>query len=220
MPGPQTQHKGTVYGDDENAPKPGLGPPVRRRPQHAHRRTSRSHPPRGMTAPRARPARRCAYRPLRHPPPHEPLQPHDRPQPPQLGSRCLITLLHPPPEVREAHRAALLPLAQLLGLGRRRRRRIADRPLVPTTMPSMLHFSRVSKDNEHAMHLHRVAPGSSKLTGNAGDVLQLPAVQAPPPPGPGTTTSARRLAALHRAAREYIYITGPCYNNLNVRPCV
>ena len=21
MPGPQTQHKGTVYGDDENAPK-------------------------------------------------------------------------------------------------------------------------------------------------------------------------------------------------------
>ena len=29
MPGPQTQHKGTVYGDDENAPKPGLGPPVR-----------------------------------------------------------------------------------------------------------------------------------------------------------------------------------------------
>ena len=61
MPGPQTQHKGTVYGDDENAPKPGLGPPVRRRPQHAHRRTSRSHPPRGMTAPRARPARRCAY---------------------------------------------------------------------------------------------------------------------------------------------------------------
>ena len=43
MPGPQTQHKGTVYGDDENAPKPGLGPPVRRRPQHAHRRTSRSH---------------------------------------------------------------------------------------------------------------------------------------------------------------------------------
>ena len=27
MPGPQTQHKGTVYGNDENAPKPGLGPP-------------------------------------------------------------------------------------------------------------------------------------------------------------------------------------------------
>ena len=25
MPGPQTQHKGTVYGDDENAPKPELG---------------------------------------------------------------------------------------------------------------------------------------------------------------------------------------------------
>jgi hypothetical protein len=24
MAGPQTQHKGTVYGDDENAPKPGL----------------------------------------------------------------------------------------------------------------------------------------------------------------------------------------------------
>ena len=47
MPGPQTQHKGTVYGDDENAPKPGLGPPVRRRPRHAHRRTSRSHPPPG-----------------------------------------------------------------------------------------------------------------------------------------------------------------------------
>ena len=48
MPGPQTQHKGTVYGDDENAPKkPGLGPPVRRRPQHAHRRTSCSQPPAG-----------------------------------------------------------------------------------------------------------------------------------------------------------------------------
>ena len=61
MPGPQTQHKGTVYGDDENAPKPGLGPPVRRRPQHAHRRTSCSHPPRGMTAPRARSARRLTY---------------------------------------------------------------------------------------------------------------------------------------------------------------
>ena len=53
MPGPQTQHKGTVYGEDENAPKPGLGPPVRRRPQHSHRRTSCSHHPRGMTAPRA-----------------------------------------------------------------------------------------------------------------------------------------------------------------------
>ena len=39
MLGPQTQHKGTVYGDDENAPKFGtVGPPVRRRPQHAHRR--------------------------------------------------------------------------------------------------------------------------------------------------------------------------------------
>ena len=37
------------------------GRPVRRRPQHAHRRTSCScHPPEGMTAPRARPARRCA----------------------------------------------------------------------------------------------------------------------------------------------------------------
>ena len=57
-------------------------------------------------------------RPLRHPPPHEPLQPHDRPQLQQLG-RSLSTLqLHPPLEVREAHRAALLPLAQLLGLGR------------------------------------------------------------------------------------------------------
>ena len=33
MPGPQTQHKGTVYGDDENAPKPGLSPPMRRRPR-------------------------------------------------------------------------------------------------------------------------------------------------------------------------------------------
>ena len=44
MPGPQTQHNGTVCGDDENAPKPGLGPPVRRRPQHAHRQTSCSHP--------------------------------------------------------------------------------------------------------------------------------------------------------------------------------
>ena len=54
------------------------------------------------------------------------------------------------------------------------------------------------------MHLHRVASGSSKLTGNAGDVPQLPAVQGPPPPpGPGTT-SARRLAALHRA-RDLTY---------------
>ena len=57
-------------------------------------------------------------RPLHQPPPHEPLQPHDRPQLQQLG-RSLSTLqLHPPLEVREAHRAALLPLAQLLGLGR------------------------------------------------------------------------------------------------------
>jgi len=41
--------------------EPGLGPPVRRRPQHAHRRTSRSHPPRGLDrAPHARPAQRCA----------------------------------------------------------------------------------------------------------------------------------------------------------------
>ena len=38
MPGPQTQHKGVVYGDDEHAPKPNrqpeLDPPARRRPQH------------------------------------------------------------------------------------------------------------------------------------------------------------------------------------------
>ena len=47
MPGPQTQHKGTVYGDDENAPKPGLGPPMRRRPQRAHRRTCIRRHPRG-----------------------------------------------------------------------------------------------------------------------------------------------------------------------------
>jgi hypothetical protein len=33
-----------VHGDDENAPKPGLGPPVCSRPQHAHRQTSCSHP--------------------------------------------------------------------------------------------------------------------------------------------------------------------------------
>ena len=54
MPGPQTQHKGVVYGDDENTPKPKrqpeLDPPVRRRPQHTHRRASRSHPPQGLTA--------------------------------------------------------------------------------------------------------------------------------------------------------------------------
>jgi hypothetical protein len=78
---------------------------------------------------------------------------------------------------------------------------------VPTTMPSMLHLSRVPEDNEHAMQLHRVASGSSKLTGNAGDIPQLPVVQGPPPPpGPGTT-SARRLAALHRAARDYLLTT-------------
>ena len=52
-------------------------------------------------------------------------------------------------------------------IGRRRRRRIIDRPLVPTTMPSMLHLSRVPEDNEHAMQLHRVASGSSKLTGKS-----------------------------------------------------
>ena len=38
MPGPQTQHKGVVYGDDEHDPKPNrqpeLDPPARRRPQH------------------------------------------------------------------------------------------------------------------------------------------------------------------------------------------
>ena len=208
MPGPQTQHKGTVYGDDENAPKPGLGPPVRRRPQHAHRRTSCSHPPRGMTAPRARPARRCAYRPLRHPPPHEPLQPHDRPQPQQLGSRCLFTLLlHPPPEVREAHRAALLPLAQLLGLGRRRRRRITDHssgpPLLSTTMPPP---SGLPEEYDHTMQLHSAATSSSHLTGNADDLPQLPVGQAPESPGVGTS-SARRLAALHRAARDWYLLT-------------
>ena len=71
---------------------------------------------------------------------------------------------------------------------------------------------------EHAMHLHRVAPGSSKLTGNAGDFPQLPGVQAPPPPGPGTTTSARRLAALHRAARVLTYLL-PCTKRLVTLRC-
>ena len=73
-------------------------------------------------------------------------------------------------------------------------------------MPSMLHSSGWPEDNEHAMHLHRVASGSLKLTGNAGDVPQLPVVQGPPPPpppGPGTTSA--RLATLHRAARDYYY---------------
>ena len=64
MPGAQTQHKGTVYGDDENAPETGTRPagaPRRPKAKHAHRRTSRSHPPRGMTAPRA-PDRRDGVR--------------------------------------------------------------------------------------------------------------------------------------------------------------
>ena len=74
-------------------------------------------------------------------------------------------------------------------IGRRRRRRIIDRPLVPTTMPSMLHLSRVPEDNEHAMQLHRVASGSSKLTGNAGDIPQLP------------ESSRGRLRRLARARR-------------------
>ena len=43
MPGPQTQHKGTVYGDDENAPKPGLGPPMRRK--------TAARPPADLTQP-------------------------------------------------------------------------------------------------------------------------------------------------------------------------
>jgi hypothetical protein len=107
-------------------------------------------------------------------------------------------------------------------LGRRRRRRIADRPLVPTAIPSMLHFSRVSKDNEHAMHLHCVVSGSSMLTGNAGDVPQLPVGQGPPPPPPpGTgTTSARRLAALHRA-RDYLLtylLLGPAHTKPRLPP--
>ena len=51
MLGPQTQHKGTVYGDDENAPEPGLGPPVRHRPQQRSTPTGRPHAatPRGLT---------------------------------------------------------------------------------------------------------------------------------------------------------------------------
>ena len=62
MPGPPAQHRGTVYGDDENAPKPGLGPPVRRRPQHAHRRASRSHPPQGLGTALRTPDRRNGVR--------------------------------------------------------------------------------------------------------------------------------------------------------------
>jgi hypothetical protein len=55
MPGPQTQHKGVVYGDDEiNAPKPNrqpeLGPPVRRRPQHTQTGGPRAATPQGLTA--------------------------------------------------------------------------------------------------------------------------------------------------------------------------
>jgi hypothetical protein len=52
----------------------------------------------------------------------------------------------------------------------------------------MLHLFRVPEDNEHAMHLHRVASGSSKLTGNAGDV-------------PGSCQPSRRLRRLARARR-------------------
>ena len=149
-------------------------------------RTPRRHPPSPPAAQRRHPApsRAPPQQPAATAPPAAAARAAAATRPTTAAaawSRCLITLLHPPPEVREAHRAALLPLAQLLGLGRRRRRRIVDRPLVPTTMPSMLHLSRVPEDNEHAMHLHRVASGSSKLTGNAGDVPQLPAVQAPPP---------------------------------------
>ena len=49
-----------VYGDGENAPKPGLGPPVRLRPDGARPLADLTQPsPRGMTGPRARPARRC-----------------------------------------------------------------------------------------------------------------------------------------------------------------
>ena len=88
----------------------------------------------------------------------------------------------------------------------------------PSAMPSMRHLSRVSKDNEHAMHLHRVAPGSSKLTGNAGDFPQLPGVQAPPPPGPGTTRSARRLAALHRAYYLLTYLSHPTRREVTSHP--
>ena len=54
MPGPQTQHKGVVYGDDENAPKPNrqpeLDPPVRRRPQHTPTGGPRAAAPQGLTA--------------------------------------------------------------------------------------------------------------------------------------------------------------------------
>ena len=66
MPGPQTQHKGVVYGDDEiNAPKPNrqpeLGPPVRRRPQHTQTGGPRAATPQGLTALRT-PGRRNSVR--------------------------------------------------------------------------------------------------------------------------------------------------------------
>ena len=66
MPGPQTRHKGVVYGDDEiNAPKPNrqpeLGPPVRRRPQHTQTGGPRAATPQGLTALRT-PGRRNGVR--------------------------------------------------------------------------------------------------------------------------------------------------------------
>ena len=55
------------------------------------------------------------------------------------------------------------------------------------------------------MQLHSAATSSSNLTGNADDFPQLPVVQAPGSPG-AVTRSARRFAALHRAARETYYL--------------
>ena len=57
------------------------------------------------------------------------------------------------------------------------------------------------EEYEQAMQLHSAATSSSNLTGNADDFQQLPVVQAPGSPG-AVTRSARRFAALHRAARE------------------
>ena len=65
--------------------------------------------------------------------------------------------------------------------------------------------SGLPEEYDHTMQLHSAATSSSHLTGNADDLPQLPVGQAPESPGVGTS-SARRLAALHRAARELTYL--------------
>ena len=55
-------------------------------------------------------------------------------------------------------------------------------PLLPT---ALLRSFRVPEEDDHAVHLHSAVTCSSSLAGNAGELPQLPASQAPGLPGAG-----------------------------------